>query len=169
MSEVTIFNNPNNTQSRAADQKHCFSCGLLVHNSATQCPKCGAKQPELSLGALQATNEHPLKKNNASNLVYCRGCGDSIHETALSCPNCGAQQKISNTTNAYSENKSKVAAAILAFLLGGLGGHKFYLGQIGLGFLYLLFFWTFIPAIIAFIEGIIYLTMSEEEFARKYN
>jgi TM2 domain-containing membrane protein YozV len=64
--------------------------------------------------------------------------------------------------------KSKIAAALLAFFLGGLGVHKFYLGQIGLGFIYLLFFWTFIPAIIAFVEFIIYLTMSDEAFNNKY-
>jgi len=32
----------------------------------------------------------------------------------------------------------------------------------------LLFFWTFIPAIAAFIEGILYLTKSDEEFQRQY-
>ncbi len=34
--------------------------------------------------------------------------------------------------------------------------------------IYLLFFWTFIPAIIGFIEGLIYLFMSDEDFATKY-
>ena len=38
----------------------------------------------------------------------------------------------------------------------------------GQGFLYLIFCWTFIPAIIAFIEFIIYLCDSDEKFARKY-
>ncbi|MCZ3413305.1 hypothetical protein LRS27_26235, partial [Klebsiella pneumoniae] len=42
------------------------------------------------------------------------------------------------------------------------------LGKIGQGFLYLIFCWTFIPAIIAFIEFIIYLCDSDEKFARKY-
>jgi TM2 domain-containing membrane protein YozV len=47
--------------------------------------------------------------------------------------------------------------------------HKFYLGQAGLGILYLVFFWTLIPAIVAFVEGIIYLTMSDADFDAKYN
>lgn len=46
--------------------------------------------------------------------------------------------------------------------------HKFYLGQTGAGIVYLLFFWTFIPAIIALFEFIILLGMSEREFATKY-
>ena len=98
-----------------------------------------------------------------SSMVYCRGCGKEIHETAKSCPHCGA-------TNAYSGSgeKSRIAAALLAFFLGGFGAHKFYLGKIGQGFLYLIFCWTFIPAIIAFIEFIIYLCDSDEKFARKY-
>ena len=64
--------------------------------------------------------------------------------------------------------KSKVTAGVLALCLGGLGVHKFYLGMIGQGILYLLFCWTYIPAIIAFIEAIHYLTMTEEAFCQKY-
>ena len=35
--------------------------------------------------------------------------------------------------------KSRVAAGIFAILLGDLGVHKFYMGKIGMGILYLLF------------------------------
>ena len=97
-------------------------------------------------------------------MVFCRGCGKEIHESALSCPHCGAIQKKVGAGG----SKSRVTAAVLAFLLGGFGIHKFYLGKIAAGVLYLLFCWTFIPAIIAFIEFIIYLTMSDEEFEAKY-
>ncbi len=65
--------------------------------------------------------------------------------------------------------KDKVVAGLLALFLGGLGIHKFYLGQAGWGILYLLFFWTFIPAIIAGIEGIIYLVQSDQSFDYQYN
>jgi TM2 domain-containing membrane protein YozV len=43
--------------------------------------------------------------------------------------------------------------------------HKFYLGKIGLGIVYILFCWTFIPAIIAFVEGIIYLVQDDKTFS----
>lgn len=98
-------------------------------------------------------------------MAFCRGCGKEIHETALSCPHCGAPQK----KYTHATGKSKAAAAILALFLGGFGVHKFYLGRIGAGLLYLLFCWTFIPAIIAFIEFIIYLTMTDEAFSAKYS
>jgi TM2 domain-containing membrane protein YozV len=53
----------------------------------------------------------------------------------------------------YSQQKKSTAAALLlTFFLGGFGGHRFYMGDVGLGILYLLFFWTFIPGCIAFIE-----------------
>ncbi|MBI1801662.1 MAG: TM2 domain-containing protein [Chloroflexi bacterium] len=65
--------------------------------------------------------------------------------------------------------RNRVAAALFALFLGGLGIHKFYLGQVTQGVIYLLFCWTFIPAIIAFIEGIVYLTMTDEAFAAKYH
>ena len=65
--------------------------------------------------------------------------------------------------------KDKLAAALLAIFLGGLGIHKFYLGMKWWGLFYLLFCWTGIPAIVGFIEGIIYLFQSEEKFNQKYN
>ncbi len=65
-------------------------------------------------------------------------------------------------------NKSQVAAGVLAILLGSFGIHKFYLDDAGKGIIYLIFFWTGIPGLIGLIEGILYLTMSEAEFTRKY-
>ena len=47
---------------------------------------------------------------------------------------------------------NKAVCCVLALLLGGVGAHKFYAGKIGSGIAYLLFFWTAIPALIAFFE-----------------
>jgi len=97
---------------------------------------------------------------------FCSDCGVPIKIKAEICPKCGVRQKRNGGGGNSARNKS--TAAILAFLLGGFGGHKFYLGQTGLGVVYLLFFWTFIPAIIAFVEFILYLMMSDEAFEEKY-
>lgn len=66
-------------------------------------------------------------------------------------------------------NKNKIVAALLAFFLGGFGIHKFYLGRVGWGILYLLFCWTFIPSFVSLIEAIYYLVMSDGNFNKKYN
>jgi TM2 domain-containing membrane protein YozV len=65
--------------------------------------------------------------------------------------------------------KNKTTAGIFALVFGGLGVHRFYLGQTGRGLLYLLFIWTFIPTIVAMIDGIVFLTQDEDTFNRKYN
>lgn len=65
--------------------------------------------------------------------------------------------------------KTKTTAAILALLLGGFGVHKFYLGKTGAGLVYLLFFWTFIPALIAVVDFLIIALSSQENFDAKYN
>jgi TM2 domain-containing membrane protein YozV len=50
------------------------------------------------------------------------------------------------------ERKDATVAILLALFLGGLGAHQFYLGNTGLGVLYALFVWTFIPSLIALVE-----------------
>ena len=99
-----------------------------------------------------------------SAMKYCSGCAAELHQSARICPKCGAPQ---SGFGAQGE-KSRVAAILLALFLGGFGVHKFYLGRVGAGVLYLIFCWTFIPSIIAFIEMIIYITMTDEAFAQKY-
>lgn len=175
MSEITPT--PSMTESdfpsKSADQKFCFSCGTVLHSSATSCPKCGAVQPTSSAIAHIAQAEQALATAGAASIalppnhVYCRGCGKAIHETAPSCPKCGALQRTNHSVRSES-GKDRMTAALLALFLGGIGAHKFYLGRTGIGILYLLFFWTFIPALISFIEGIIFLTMSDSDFVKKY-
>jgi len=76
-----------------------------------------------------------------------------------------------------SGEKSKVVAGLLAIFLGSLGIHKFYLGKTTPGIIHLLLgifgWWLFIlpgfaNMVIAFIEGIIYLTKSDAEFYETY-
>ena len=64
--------------------------------------------------------------------------------------------------------KKRTVAILLAIFLGGIGIHKFYQNRVGSGLVYLIFCWTGIPAFIALIEAIVYLTMSNEKYEAKY-
>lgn len=86
-----------------------------------------------------------------------------------------------NAASGTTGEKSKIAAGLLAIFLGGIGIHKFYLGYTGPGLVFLLIntvgwvitiFLLGIPniilGVIALIEGIIYLTKTDEEFEQTY-
>ena len=68
----------------------------------------------------------------------------------------------------YKTSKSRLMAAFLAIVFGAAGIHKFYLGKPWWGLTYILFSWSFIPFIVGFVEGIIYLLMPDQEFEKKY-
>ena len=54
-------------------------------------------------------------------------------------------------------------------LLGILGIHRFYLGKAVSGILYLLFSWTGVPGMVAIVEVLFMIFMSQKTWARKYN
>jgi len=70
---------------------------------------------------------------------------------------------------AQPENK-KIVAGVLALLLGSLGVHKFVLGYTTEGIIQILLSIVScgILGIIPFIEGIIYLVKTDEEFYQTY-
>ena len=112
---------------------------------------------------------------NNTSMNPCFGCGKPLHISAPSCPHCGAIQTLSNQPGPDEamrsvngvEPKSKVTAGVLALLLGGIGIHKFYTGAWGWGIVYIVLCWTYIPALVALVEGIRYLTLKQPEFAQK--
>ncbi|SRR5690606_12586441 len=63
-------------------------------------------------------------------------------------------------------NHRKIAI-VLAICLGWLGAHRFYLGQIGWGIIYLLILWFFPPLVIvlALIDAVRYFFMTDEQFS----
>lgn len=130
------------------------------------CPSCGGQ-----------------KATPINNREYrCEYCGHTFTPTVnqpvqapqqfVSQPSFNQNQNKQNFQSAFdsrtSTGKNRLTAAILGIILGGFGAHHFYLGNTGKGILYLVFFWTYIPAVVGFVEGIIYLTQSDEEFAKKY-
>lgn len=63
--------------------------------------------------------------------------------------------------------KNKNVAGLLALFFGVFGIHRFYLGQTGLGMLYIFLF--VLSPIISFIDAIIFFSMDKENFNIKYN
>ena len=116
--------------------------------------------------------------------ALCPQCGAPVQEGATKCEYCGAsvaqnaqpqQQAQPQPQVVYVNNeranwpiKNKIVAILLAFFLGSFGIHKFYLGQKGKGIVYLIFFWTYVPGILAFIEAIVMLLSNDEDFQIKY-
>ena len=94
--------------------------------------------------------------------MYCKNCGKQIEETVSFCPHCGTnlksrpskaepwdytytppQQPTVNVVNTNVNNvyacapKNRWIAFFLCFFLGYIGAHRFYVGKVGTGILYL--------------------------------
>lgn len=88
-----------------------------------------------------------------------------------------AIKKLVESKGAIPITDKRIAAGICGILLGALGVHKFIIGRTGAGttmlllsiFGAILFEWgPLIIGIIGMIEGIIYLTKSDDEFSSAY-
>ena len=148
------------------DEKYCHECGEVIRARAEICPKCGARQPFMGGATTAPRNEK-----------FCLECGETIAANAELCPKCGVRQpfmgmysmdRLSGSFLGQGQPRSKIVAGLLAILGGALGLHKFYLGQPTWGIVYILFVWTGIPLILGLIEGVYFLTVSNETFDRKY-
>ncbi|MDN5354273.1 MAG: hypothetical protein PWQ09_1029 [Candidatus Cloacimonadota bacterium] len=135
---------------------YCRTCGKEINENSEICPNCGVK---------------PL-----AGKYFCQNCGAETKENQEICIKCGV--KLQNTSNILKNSKSKIAAGLFGILLGSLGIHKFYLGYTGPGIIMLLVsiiggIITFgiasgVIGIIGIIEGIIYLTKTDEDFYEIY-
>ena len=119
---------------------------------------------------------------------YCTKCGAINDDTAQYCSNCqavltsvstGYQPLQSVNPQALTDWKSmgadkKIVAGILGILVGSLGVHKFILGYTTEGVIMLLVtvltcgIAGIVMSIIGIVEGIMYLTKSDEDFVRTY-
>lgn len=95
----------------------------------------------------------------------------NVEDKNVSSPTSTNPPSFSSSPVNPSRNKTKLATSLLAFFVGGLGGHKFYAGCWGWGIVYLVscFILPGLSAIVALIEFIRVLTLSAERFDEKYN
>lgn len=62
-------------------------------------------------------------------MAFCPECGTEISAEAMSCPKCGKPLNSGTIQKVLHKGKKKSTAALFAFFLGGLGVHRFYLGE----------------------------------------
>ena len=97
------------------------------------------------------------------------------HLESATAPSGGVPPPITPSPSDIAARAStKIPAGVCGILLGGLGVHKFILGYTGAGVIMLLItcltcgIGSAATCVIGLIEGIIYLTKSDEEFVRTY-
>jgi TM2 domain-containing membrane protein YozV len=115
---------------------------------------------------------------------YCTKCGATNDESAQYCNTC--QSPLTQVGSGYQPMQSvnpgqmtdwkalgadkKLVAGLCGILLGGFGVHKFILGYTTEGIIQIVI--TFVTcgvgSIVGLVEGIIYLTKSDEDFVRTY-
>lgn len=84
--------------------------------------------------------------------MFCKNCGHQVDDHAAFCPNCGCRTdnpgsdstgagSNGNVNTAFTGSVSKYSrglAMIFVVLLGWIGVHRFYVGKVGTGVLWLL-------------------------------
>ena len=120
--------------------KYCTKCGAVNDDMAQYCTNCQAPLPSVSTGY------QPMQSVNPGAMTDWKAMGGD----------------------------KKIVAGILAILVGSLGIHKFILGYTTEGVIMLLVsvlscgILAIVMTIIGIIEGVMYLTKSDEEFVRTY-
>jgi TM2 domain-containing membrane protein YozV/predicted RNA-binding Zn-ribbon protein involved in translation (DUF1610 family) len=172
----------------------CPGCGKALQvpeadvGRRVACPRCGKVFVARKLGAGRAEDEDrgPRRRYQADDdderrrpapregERYCSSCGTAISSRDRHCPDCGASQTDSRDPGLSDASSKKLAAGLCAILVGGFGVHKFILGMNTPGIIMLLvsvvpcFLGFPVMHIIAIVEGITYLTRSDEDFYRTY-
>ena len=121
--------------------RYCTRCGAMNDEGAQYCTSCQAPLTSVS-GPLPSSGYQPMQSVNPGAMTDWKAMGAD----------------------------KKITAGILGILVGGFGVHKFVLGYTTEGIITLVI--TLVTCgvghIIGLIEGIIYLTKSDEEFVRTY-
>lgn len=133
----------------------CKNCGKEVDQKAVACPSCGCA---------------PTSGNK-----FCPNCGAETTPEQIVCLKCGVALENQTVVAGGGGGKARMTAALLAIFLGAIGAHEFYLGhnrsaliRLAMGLVGLVIGLTFVASLIGLIEGILYLTKSDEEFEQIY-
>ena len=98
-----------------AEFKICDNCGFKMDEDIKFCPKCGSK-----------VTEKQDADSTAQEFKFCANCGFKMDKNNKFCPNCGSSPDNPQPTMPIQSDKSSGLAAVLSFLIIGLG--QIYLG-----------------------------------------
>lgn len=116
---------------------YCKSCGQMLGPNQAVCLNCGV---QVGVGT-----------------KFCANCGNQLAPGAAVCLSCGAavpQGYGGGGDVLLPPGKDKLVAILLAFFLGGIGVHNFYLGETKKGLLRLLTCWFGLGPLLALIDFI---------------
>lgn len=151
----------------------CPQCGAPIDPGAVECKYCGERLAQQQVN--RQMNQQPVQQQMGQPVQqpqggYVQQPVQQMRPPMQQPQTVYIQQPVYTTAiNPAWPVKSKILAGLLAILFGGFGIHKFYMGKIGMGILYLVFCWTYIPAVVGLIEGIIYLCSNDENFQLKHH
>ena len=140
---------------------NCPNCGSILVDGAAFCNHCGTPvatpaQPYAPAGTPVTPTADPYQQP-----VYGQ---QPVYR----------QQPTYGQPTVPANSKSKVAAGLLGIFLGALGIHKFYMGYTKAGIIMLLVslltlgIGAIVMEIIGLIEGIMYLTKTDQDFYQIY-
>ena len=121
---------------------YCKTCGNPMNDNQAICLNCGCA--------------------TGTGNAYCSNCGGQLAPNAVVCMGCGVAADYGAAKKAGTAiggdwcpaGKEKIVVILLAFFVGGLGIHNFYLGESKKGILKLLTCWIGIGSILALIDFI---------------
>ncbi len=156
----------------------CPQCGASIGVGEVECRYCGER---FSPNATQQTWQPQSQQSQGQQAGFTNGAtytgaGSQGLPQIVIQQNFGGGPTAPGVGYGYGygaypmwPQKSKLAAILLAFFLGGLGAHWFYLGRSGKGVLYFcLLFVGGLSILLAFIDTIVFILTDRERFEMKY-
>ena len=128
--------------------RRCKQCGGTFLSGETSCTYCGEPLVHGDRGS-DARQRKARKASDDPKAWDFSAFGQTFRKQNTTPPPIKMFEQ-----NTQESTYSLLLAALLAFTVGTFGVHWFYLGNVRRGVLYALFFWSGIPAILGFIDGI---------------
>lgn len=156
-----MLSQPRTLLKKSVEESVARKYQAVIENAGGMCELVSLVEQPLELEAMEA-EQTPVTHSVASSEAqhYCYKCGTLLQKHMQVCPKCF-------TPPVHLTARNKTLAGFLALFLGGLGVHRFYLGQ-WWGIFYIAFWFTFIPSLVSIVEALVFWFTSDERWNKKY-